>query len=91
LQKNRIVTQTIHKPIRGDVIAGVVEGQAAKKRAASYSVLLDHEIADMNIEELLPEQKLELKKVLERRMKEAAKILDFEGATFYRDYLKKIS
>lgn len=88
---HNISPQTIHKPIRGDVISGVVEGQTAKKRVASYSVLLDHEIADMNVEELLPEQKTELKKVLERRMKEAAKILDFEGATFYRDYLKKLS
>ncbi len=88
---HHISPQTIRKPIRGDVIAGVVAGQAAKRRAASYSVLLDHEIADMDVSELLPEQKTELKKVLERRMKEAARILDFEGATFYRDYLKKLN
>lgn len=87
---HNVSPQTIHKPIRGDVIAGVVEGQVSKRRATSYSVLLDHEIADMNPEELLPDQKTELKKVLERRMKEAARILDFEGATFYRDYLKKL-
>jgi len=32
----------------------------------------------------------DLKKVLEKRMKEAAKILDFEGAAYYRDKLKSL-
>ena len=48
------------------------------------------DLPDIDIDQLLPEEKTKLKKVLERRMKEAAKILDFEGAVYYRDYLKGI-
>lgn len=86
-----ITPQSISKPIRGDVLNESVAEGRAKKAAQSYQVMLDAELADINPQELLPEQKKELTKVLERRMKEAAKILDFEGATFYRDYLKKIT
>lgn len=87
---NNITPQTISKPIRGDVLNESVAEGRAKKAAQSYQIMLDAELADINPDELLPEQKKELAKVLERRMKEAAKILDFEGATFYRDYLKRL-
>lgn len=80
-----ITPENIIKPIRGDVL------NESNPKPVSPHVLLDSEIADINPDELLPEQKKELIKALERRMKEAAKILDFEGATFYRDYLKKIA
>ncbi len=85
-----ITPQNISKPVRGDVLNESVAEGRAKKASQSYQVMLDAELADINPDELLPEQKKELAKVLERRMKEAAKILDFEGATFYRDYLKKL-
>jgi len=89
---HNIIPTPINKPIREDVIsADEQEKSKARKRSfGGFSVLMDHELADINPEELLPEQKKDLAKVLERRMKEAAKILDFEGATFYRDYLKKL-
>ncbi len=91
-KKHNITPQTISKPIREDVLNETTGDKTRPKRlVGNYAILLDSEIADLNPEELLPEQRSELKKVLERRMKEAAKILDFEGATFYRDYLKKLS
>lgn len=92
-KEHNIIPQNISKPIRDDVLteeAGEDGKTRPKRLSGNYAILLDSEIADINPEELLPEQKKELTKVLERRMKEAAKILDFEGATFYRDYLKKL-
>ena len=83
--KNNFTPTTILKPIRRDVI-----NESVTKQPTPYGILLDTEIEEMNHEELLPQQKIELSKVLQRRMKESAKILDFEGAVFYRDYLKKL-
>ncbi len=90
---HHITPQNITKPIRDDVIEGgdgSYKSNRQKRLTGHYGILMDSEIADINPEELLPEQKRELARVLEKRMKEAAKILDFEGATFYRDYLKKL-
>lgn len=44
---------------------------------------------EINVDALTPQDKLKLKKVLEKRMREASKILDFEMATYYRDLIKK--
>jgi excinuclease ABC subunit B len=88
---NGINPTTIIKPIREDVIDGTHDNSQRQRKQAGFSILMDAELADIDPNDLMPEQKQELKKVLERRMKEAAKILDFEGATFYRDYLKKLS
>lgn len=92
-EDNGVTPQNINKPIREDVIEGGGDGDKTrpKRLRGNYSILLDSEIADIDPTQLLPEQKKELARVLERRMKEAAKILDFEGATFYRDYLKKLA
>lgn len=43
-----------------------------------------------DIEELTPQDKAKYKKILEKRMKEAARILDFEGAAMYRDKIKSL-
>lgn len=88
---NNFIPQTITKPIRGDVLNESVAEGRARKTAQSYQIMMDAELADINPEELLPEQKKELAKVLERRMKESAKILDFESAVLYRDLLKKLA
>ncbi len=81
---HHITPKTIIKAIRADLF----EKPAEEKR--TYAVLLDEELRDLDIDQLLPEEKNKLKKVLDRRMREAAKILDFEGATYYRDYLKQL-
>lgn len=75
-KKHGITPTTIIKPIRDSFVA-------------EEKIKIDEPI-DLDLDQLLPQQKKDLKKVVERRMKEAAKILDFEGAAFYRDYLKKI-
>lgn len=86
-----ITPTTISKPIRGDLVEGTGrESSSDRAKAQRYAVMLDEELRDLDPEQLLPEQKHDLQKVLERRMKEAARILDFEGAAFYRDYLKKL-
>ena len=88
---HNVTPVSVSKPIREDVLNESTPNKSNwTNKPNSFGVLLDSEIADINPEELLPDQKKELTKVLERRMKEAAKILDFEGATFYRDYLKKL-
>ena len=84
-EKHQITPQSIVKPIREAIIETAPEDKAKKQ---TYAVLLDRELADIDIEQLTPEDKEKLKKVLERRMKEAARILDFEGAAFYRDKIK---
>jgi excinuclease UvrABC helicase subunit UvrB len=84
-KKQGITPQTVIKAIRGDIIERTIDSQQQSKK--KYAVLLDEELRDLDINQLLPEQKTQLKKVLERRMKESAKILDFEGAAYYRDYL----
>lgn len=45
---------------------------------------------EIDVDQLLPAEKAQLKKDLSRRMRESAKILDFEGAVYYRDKLKKL-
>lgn len=87
-KKNGITPQTIIKGIRENIIPSLPNKSNLSNK---YSVLLDEELRDLDVDQLLPEQKSQLKKVLERRMKEAAKILDFEGAMYYQDYLKKLS
>ncbi|MCL4390305.1 MAG: excinuclease ABC subunit UvrB [Patescibacteria group bacterium] len=46
---------------------------------------------DIDIDQLLPQEKTKLKKKLEKQMKQAATILDFESATYYRDQIKKLT
>ena len=45
------------------------------------------DLVNVNLESLTPEDKQQLIGQLEKRMKESAKILDFENAARYRDYL----
>lgn len=79
-KKHGVTPTGIVKPIRENVLTD-------KKEV----VLLDTEIAAIDTSQLTPEDKVKLKKVLERRMKEAAKILDFEGAALYRDKIKQLA
>ncbi|MBI3887805.1 excinuclease ABC subunit UvrB [Candidatus Microgenomates bacterium] len=85
-KKHNIVPVGINKPIRENILT-----QKKDDKKPKYSVMLDHEFMDMDFNQLTPDDKANLKRVLERRMKEAAKILDFEGAAFYRDKLKEIN
>lgn len=93
-KEHGIMPSTVVKPIRGDVAEGGDEGNKGSRgsqgKRGQYLLMMDEELREMDPEQLLPEQRKGLKKVLERRMKEAARILDFEGAAFYRDYLKKL-
>lgn len=90
--EHHITPTTVTKPIRGDLVEGSGrESSSDKAKAQRYAVMLDEELRDLDPEQLLPEQKRDLQKVLERRMKEAARILDFEGAAYYRDFLKKLA
>ncbi len=87
-KEHNITPQTVVKPIRENFLT---ENQNHRENETNkYAVILDEELQDLDIDQLLPEQKTKLKKVLERRMKEAAKILDFEGAANYRDFLRKL-
>ncbi len=91
-RKNKITPQTIIKPLRETLADLWVDKDAPgyKSSANKYFLVLEEELDNMDIDQLLPEEKEKLKKVLNRRMKEAAKILDFEGAAFYRDRAKKL-
>ncbi|MBI4100033.1 excinuclease ABC subunit UvrB [Candidatus Microgenomates bacterium] len=75
-KKHGITPKTVIKAIRADLFEKIIEEKKSE--------------LDVDVDQLLPEERTKLKKVLERRMKEAAKILDFEGAVYYRDYLKQL-
>lgn len=87
---HHITPQTVIKAIRQNLIPAGESKNDKSARANRYATLLDQELKTLDPDQLLPEEKTKLKRVLERRMKEAAKILDFEGAAFYRDYIKKL-
>ena len=74
---HHITPKTIIKSIREDIFQRPIE--------------VREDLLDIDVEQLLPQEKVKLKKVLEKRMRESAKILDFEGASYYRDKLKLIS
>ncbi|MCL4397535.1 excinuclease ABC subunit UvrB [Patescibacteria group bacterium] len=81
----------ISKPIRENVLTERKEDR--DKRGAwgnRLAVMLDQELGEIDITQLTPDDKNKLKKVLEKRMKESAKILDFEGAAYYRDKIKSL-
>jgi excinuclease ABC subunit B len=80
--KEHGVTPTgIIKPIRENVLT---------QKKGNPPALRFSEVEEIDMDQLTPEDKAKLKKVLEKRMKEAAKILDFEGATHWRDRLKQV-
>ncbi len=88
-KEHNITPETIIKAIRENF---AVSNKSNKSNLSNkFAVLFDEELKDMDVNQLLPEEKQKLKKVLERRMKEAARILDFEGAAYYRDNLKKLA
>jgi len=73
-KKYNIEPRAIIKPIREDIAAFEEESS----------------IEEVDVEGLTPEDKNKLKKLWERRMREAAKILDFEGAAKYRDKAREL-
>jgi excinuclease ABC subunit B len=85
-EKHGITPAGIIKPIRDNPVPNADR----ENRPRQFSVLMNDELADLDLEQLTPEDKSKLKKILERRMREAAKILDFEGAAFYRDKIKSL-
>lgn len=87
---HHLTPTSIIKPIRENILTDKKDQDAKKPSASRYLVMLDEEINQLHPEDLTPDDRTKLKKVLERRMKEAAKILDFEGAAFYRDKIKQL-
>lgn len=83
-EANNIVPQTIIKPIDMSLVA-VAEGDYV-------TVPLDDEVSpeEAAAEELSPEQRDALIADLERKMREAAKIFEFEKAAQFRDRIKAL-
>jgi excinuclease ABC subunit B len=82
--KNHGVTPTgIVKPIRENILKENKGDKGNKGYQGDWT--------EIDLSQLTPDDKTKAKKVLERRMKEAARILDFEGAAFYRDKIKSLS
>ena len=73
---HHIVPVSINKPIRENILFGKIK---------------NIEFNDLDLEQLTPQDKIKLKKLLEKRMKQASKILDFESAAIYRDKIKEIT
>lgn len=86
---NNVTPKTVIKAIREEIFAGYAQSQKEGKKV--YSVMLDEELRDLDPEQLLPQDRERLKVVLTRRMKEAAKILDFESAQYYKSWLGKLN
>ena len=81
-KKFNITPTSIQKPIR-DRLVDIEDEKAGKGTIAILDDLTQIDVASQT-----PEDKKHLIKELERRMRESAKILDFEGAAKYRDYIK---
>ena len=79
---NNITPVGINKPVRENILTN----KDNKNYKNSNPINPD----EIDFEQLTPEDKTKLKKTLERRMKEASKILDFEGAAYYRDIIKQL-
>lgn len=79
---NNITPVGINKPVRENILTN----KDNKNNKGSNPINPD----EIDFEQLTPEDKIKLKKILERRMKEASKILDFEGAAYYRDKIKDL-
>lgn len=72
---HHITPISINKPIRENILFGKQKN-------------LD--LGDLDPGQLTPQDKVKLKKLLEKRMKETSKILDFEIAVLYRDKIKQL-
>jgi excinuclease ABC subunit B len=82
-RKHGITPTGIVKPIRENILKERKENKGNREYRGDWG--------EIDLNQLTPDDKAKAKKVLERRMKEAARILDFEGAAFYRDKIKSIS
>lgn len=78
-QNHGITPTSISKPIRENFLREIKGNQGYHE-----------DLREVDISQLTPQDKANLKKVYERRMKEAARILDFEGAAYYRDKIKEL-
>lgn len=78
-EKMGITPVGIQKAIRENLF----EVDKEKKNKNMWS-----DLTEIDPNQLTPSEKNVYKKTLERRMHEAAKILDFEGAAYYRDKIK---
>jgi excinuclease ABC subunit B len=87
-KKMGIKPVTVIKPIRDEVLAGYEP--RSRKIEKKTNRLFDTELSDLKPEELLPSQRAELEKVIRKRMKEAANMLDFETAQFYKAKLDQL-
>lgn len=76
-KKYHITPSSIIKPIRTKLVNS--EQTVETQNIASLN--------NLNLDSLTPQDKKQLEKQLEKRMRESAKIMDFESATKYRDYL----
>jgi len=80
-KKNNITPKSINKPIRSKLVEGNEDENENKKRLWTYN------LSEIDLDSLTPDDKQNLIKSLEKRMKQSAKILDFENAAKYRDYI----
>lgn len=81
-RKHNIIPTSIIKPIRENILPFKNSGEKKK-----FYLLED----DIDISQLTPEDLAKIRRIWEKRMREAAKILDFEGAAFYRDKIKALN
>lgn len=87
-QKNSITPLGIVKPIRENVVDENTtdESKNAFNKNVSFETL-----EQINVDELPPGDKKALAKHVEKRMRESAKILDYETAANLRDYLQYLN
>ena len=76
---HHIFPASIIKPIRENILAD-------KNKKIKNPI----DPMEIDVSQLTPKDKAKLKQILEKRMKESAKILDFEGAGIYRDKIKSL-
>ena len=85
-RKHHIVPKGIEKPIRENLIK---EGITVDKKYnfSKEGILSFDSLNQIDLDALTPQDKKALEKIIEKRMREAAKILDFETAANLKDYL----
>jgi excinuclease ABC subunit B len=83
--KHHITPKGIVKPIRKDI--SEKEGTGKEYALGIKGDVPFESLSQIDLDALTPEDRRSLEKLVERRMRESAKILDFETAAYLRDYL----
>lgn len=90
-QKMGITPQTIIKPIRTKLVDGKKEGTDIDSFLANKKKNIYDKLLDVDIKQLIPEDKTKLINKLTREMKHVAEDLNFELAIAIREKIKEIS